>query len=641
MVHEYFVRAVQEAHARHVAAYQRLQSADDAHRYVESVRERIRTCFGPEPERTPLAARITGTVERDAYRIEKVLFESRPSFPITANLYLPTGVAFPRPAVVGSCGHSANGKAFSAYQSFAQGLARLGYVCLLYDPLGQGERLQYTQPDLTSRLGPGVAEHLVAGNQQFLVGEFLGMWRAWDGIRALDYLLSRPEVDPRHVGITGNSGGGTLTTWLCGLDPRWTMAAPACFVTTFRHNMENELPADTEQCPPRALALALDHVDFLAAMAPKPVEILAQERDFFDVRGSQEAADRLKKLYRLLDAEQDAALHVGPNEHGFSQENREAMYSWFGRATGQSDAVREPTLTLEDDRTLWCTPQGQVAALENTRTVFWFTREKSRQLAAERGQPRGDALRQAVANVLKLSAANRDAPGAAADFRILRPAREQAYPVPFATTYAIPTEPGILALVYMLTNTSWAARPPRGGPVAHLYVAHRSSDRELREDQRLREAIASRTEAPWFTCDVRGIGESQPNTCGDNSFDDPYGCDYFYAIHSLMLDRPYVGQKTHDLLCVLEWLATFGYTEIHLSAKGWGCLPATFAALLSPRVTQVTLVNPLRSYAEVAETEDYREPLSTILPDVLAHFDLPDCYAELEAKQLEMVEERV
>ena len=639
MVHEYFVRAVQEAHTRHVEAYHRLQSADDARRYVESVRERIRICFGPEPERTPLAARITGTVERDAYRIEKVIFESRPSFPVTANLYLPTGVAFPRPAVVGSCGHSANGKAQSAYQSFAQGFARLGYVCLLYDPLGQGERLQYTKPDLTSRLGPGVAEHLLAGNQQFLVGEFLGMWRAWDGIRALDYLLSRPEVDPQHVGITGNSGGGTLTTWLCGLDPRWTMAAPACFVTTFRHNMENELPADTEQCPPRALALGLDHVDFLAAMAPKPVEILAQERDFFDVRGSQEAVDLLKRLYGQLGAEQNAALHVGPNEHGFSQENREAMYSWFGRATGQSDAVREPTLTLEDDQTLWCTPQGQVAALENTRTVFSFTREKSQQLAAVRGLPRGDALRQAVLQVLKLPTASRDTAFETAAFRILRPVREVSYPLPHATTYAIPTEPGILALVYMLTKTSWAARPPRGGPVAHLYVAHRSSDRELREDPRLRETIQSRTDAPWFTCDVRGIGESQPNTCGDNSFDDPYGCDYFYAIHSLMLDRPYVGQKTHDLLCVLEWLASFGYTEIQLSAKGWGCLPATFAALLSPRVAQVTLVNPLRSYTEVAETEDYRWPLSTFLPNVLAHFDLPDCYAELEAKQLEMVEE--
>ena len=213
----------------------------------------------------------------------------------------------------------------------------MGYVCLIYDPIGQGERLQYVKEDLTSRIGVGVPEHLHAGNQQFLVGEFFGMWRAWDGIRALDYLLTRPEVDPQHVGVTGNSGGGTLTTWLCGLDRRLTMAAPSCFVTTFLCNMENELPADTEQCPPKALALGLDHVDFLAAMAPKPVAILAQERDFFDVRGSW----RRVRTAAAVSTDCWATNRTPPRSsdrrtHGYTQENREAMYAWFGQATGSS-----------------------------------------------------------------------------------------------------------------------------------------------------------------------------------------------------------------------------------------------------------------------------------------------------------------
>ena len=188
----------------------------------------------------------------------------------------------------------------------------MGYVVLIFDPIGQGERLQYGHVEKDHRPGVGVGEHLLAGNQQFLVGEFFGSWRAWDGIRALDYLLTRPEVDPKHVGITGNSGGGTMTTWLCGVEPRWTMAAPGCFVTTFRRNLENELPADTEQCPPRALALGLDHADFLAAMAPKPVIILAKEKDYFDVRGAEEAYARLKQLYGLLGAEENISLHIGP-----------------------------------------------------------------------------------------------------------------------------------------------------------------------------------------------------------------------------------------------------------------------------------------------------------------------------------------
>lgn len=129
------------------------------------MKTRIRRYFGPEPERTPLNARVTRVVERDDYRIENLIFESRPGFPVTANLYIPKGRDYPLPGVVGTCGHSNNGKAEAAYQSFAQGLARLGYVCLIYDPIGQGERLQYAGKDLKSRVGVGVREHLHAGNQ--------------------------------------------------------------------------------------------------------------------------------------------------------------------------------------------------------------------------------------------------------------------------------------------------------------------------------------------------------------------------------------------------------------------------------------------------------------------------------------------
>src|SRR6185503_17563025 len=307
----------------------------------------------------------------------------------------------PRPGVVGSWGHSTGGKAEPPYQSFAQGLARMGYVVLIFDPIGQGERLQYAHVEKGERPGVGVDEHLLAGNQQFLVGEFLGSWRAWDGIRALDYLLSRPEVDPKHVGITGNSGGGTMTTWLCGLESRWTMAAPACFVTTFRRNLENELPADTEQCPPRAIALGLDHDDFLAAMAPKPIIILAKERDFFDVRGSLEAFARLKRLYTLLGAADNIQLHIGPTDHGYSQENREAMYRFFNRITKISDAEKEPTITVEKDETLQCTPHGQVAELKS-RTVFSFTKDRSEELTKSRKSLSGEELKKVVAAALKL-----------------------------------------------------------------------------------------------------------------------------------------------------------------------------------------------------------------------------------------------
>jgi hypothetical protein len=171
-----------------------------------------------------------------------------------------------------------------------------------------------------------------------------------------------------------------------------------------------------------------------------------------------------------------------------------------------------------------------------------------------------------------------------------------------------------------------------------LYVAHHSSDAELRNQPLVRQLLSEEPEAAFYTCDVRGIGESRPDTCGPNSFLDPYGSDYFYAIHSLMLDRPYVGQKTHDVLSVLDWLRAHGHTEVHLAACGWGALPATFAALLSELVVQVTLKNALSAYADVAESELYSWPLSCFVPGVLSRFDLPDCYHHLKLKNLRQID---
>ncbi|MSU47685.1 MAG: hypothetical protein EXS37_01080 [Opitutus sp.] len=631
MVQEYYVGRLREVERTANARRAKIRSKADAETYVREVREKIQSIFGPWPEKTPLNARVTGVVERDTYRIEKVIFESRPGFPVTANLYLPKGRATPAPGVVGSCGHSNTGKAGDTYQSFAQGLARQGYVVLIFDPIGQGERLQYLTPELKPRKGGGVGEHLHAGNQQFLVGEFFGAWRAWDGIRALDYLLTRPEVDPRHVGITGNSGGGTMTTWLCGVESRWTMAAPGCFVTTFRRNLENELPADTEQCPPRALALGLDHADFIAALAPKPVILLDQEKDYFDVRGLEESLERLRPIYRLLGTEKDVEIFIGPDYHGFSKPVREAMYRKFNHVTKISSVAAEPAIVIEPDETLWCTPRGQVAP-EKPRTVFSFTRESSVAWRQRRGPVGGAALLTLLPEVLKLPRRE-----GFPEYRILRPSGARGYPKRYAGTYAVETEPGVFALVYRLDNNPLMSRVPRGPKRALLYVAHQSADAELRDEPLIPELMRAEPDAAVFACDVRGVGESLPTTTATAAWE-PYGPDYFYAIHGLMLDYPYVGQKTHDVLRVIDWLKASGHDEVHLVGKGWGARPATFAAVLSAEVKQVTLKHALTSYSDVAESEDYHWPLSTLVPGVLRAFDLPDCYRALAAKQLRQIE---
>jgi hypothetical protein len=359
--------------------------------------------------------------------------------------------------------------------------------------------------------------------------------------------------------------------------------------------------------------------------------LLGQERDFFDARGLEQSYGHLNQLYPLLGAKENVALFIGPDAHGFHQKNREAMYGWFNRLSGVSPTNVEPALTLEKDETLQCTESGQVAS-SNPATVVSFTNEASRTLKAQRRPLSGEALRRIVAGGLRLPPSE-----GVPDYRIMPAPLRRRYPKPAAGNYAVETEPGILTMVYRLYDAPFESRPPRGAKRAILYVSHQSADAELREEPLIRELIAADPEAAFYACDVRGIGESQPNTTS-RSFLQAYGSDYFYAIYGIMFDRSYPAQRTFDLIRVIDWLKANDHQEIHLVAKGWGTIPATFAALLDDRITRVTLKHALSSYSDVAEAQDYDWPLSSFIPDVLKTFDLPDCYRALEAKGLRHIE---
>jgi hypothetical protein len=307
------------------------------------------------------------------------------------------------------------------------------------------------------------------------------------------------------------------------------------------------------------------------------------------------------------------------------------MYRWFNRCTRISDATTEPKLVLEQEETLRCAPQGQVAAL-GSKPLHDFTREKSALLASRRRALDAAALARTVAQTLKLPART-----GVPEFRILRPLPDRKYPMRHALPYMVETDRGVHALVYRLTREPLLSRPPRETRKAILYVSDQSADAELRSEPLLRELIDADPDAAFHTCDVRGIGESTPQTTSLNNSDE-YNTDYFYASHGLLIDYPYIGQRTFDVLRVLDWLAAWNYDQVHLAARGQGAAPAAFAALISPHVRRVTLKHPPASYAEIAESPAYNWPLSALPPGVLAGFDLPDCYRVLKAKDLRLLE---
>lgn len=630
MMQDYYLGQVRAMSAKRKKVLAGIKNPLQAKKYIESVRKKVAAAFGPLPERTPLNAHTTGIVKRNGYTIENVIYYSRPGFPVTGNLYLPSGVKGKVPGILGLCGHSQNGKADSGYQSFCQGLALKGYAVFIIDPISQGERYQFLDtPDAEDISGRCCAEHNMMGKQLRLTGEFFGTWRAWDGIRGLDYLLSRPEVEASRVGVTGNSGGGTLTTYVNALDDRPTMAAPSCFITTYLRNLENELPADSEQIPPDMLKYGLEISDLVIARAPRPFIILGQKNDFFDPRGTVEAYEDIKHIYSLLGAKDNIRLAFGPDSHGYTLANRESMYRFFNDFAGKKKDDREPELKLCEQTELQCTPEGQVAKLADNKLLRCFTVEKAAALRKARQKIASkDGLKAAVLKQLAIKM-----PEAVPNHRVLRLAVYASTPPHiFFNRFAVETELGITAILNQRCGKDLYHIP--AADKAALYIPHLSAYEELKDGL----ALDCGGDSLLFGLDVRGIGETTPRTCNtyDESFFTPYNYDYFYAAHGIMLGKPYLGGKVLDVLSAAKLLKSSGVKQIHLVGRGQGGIVAAFAGLLSDDISRVTLLNAPFAYQEMVEAPVTKWPLSCMIPGILDMLDLPDIYNALAGKKLKI-----
>ncbi|MYD60051.1 MAG: hypothetical protein F4W91_03325 [Gemmatimonadetes bacterium] len=609
------VRAVNADRAKRLSS---IRSKKEAFAYRDEVREAIDKAYRPWPSKTPLNARVVGTIERRHYRIEKILFESRPGCLVTAHLYVPSNLDGPAPGIIGSCGHAADGKNAPLYQAFCQRLARNGFVVLIYDPFNQGERDQYYALHSRESVRSSTHAHNMMGKQLELVGEWFGAWRAWDGIRALDYLLTRPEVDPAHIGLTGNSGGGTMTSWIWPVEARFTMAAPSCFVTTFAANLENELPADSEQYPPGVIGAGLDMADFFIARAPAPVILLGQAYCFFDRRGLKQAYSEIRRFYDIIGAPANATdIFIGSEGHGFFRDNQEAMVQFFATQAGIQQVTRlEETEDLSD--VLNVTPKGEVVP-EGATPIYGLITQKADVLASKRKALGKDELTRCVQSTLNLSD-NRDLP----HHRWLRSTTEDGVRL---SRYAIETEGNIRAIMRKrLSNPSYSHTLDVEREV-HLYLPHVSAEEDLIEDpfaKRLKE------QHPLYALDVRGLGESLADD--ERDFFHPYGNDYMCNGYGLMLGQSFLGRRVHDVLSTLDLLAYEGAEKIHLYGRGQGAIHALFAGFLHSAVTTVTLKNYPQSYQVWTQTPLVSWPAANIPRGVLTSYDLPDLMHALDKK---------
>jgi cephalosporin-C deacetylase-like acetyl esterase len=285
MLHDYLLAQCQKHFDARRAVLADLKSPEDVQKRQQQLRTWFIESLGGFPEKTPLNARTVGTEQRDGYRIEKVIYESRPQHHVTATLYLPDGKG-PFPGVLMPIGHSNNGKAADYIQRGSILLAKNGLAVLAYDPIGQGERRQLLDRLGKPAINSSTTEHTLVGVGALLVGQNTATYRIWDGIRSLDYLVSRPEIDPKRIGCTGCSGGGTETSYLMALDDRIAAAAPSCYVTSLERLFATRGPQDAEQNITGQVAAGLEHADYLFLRTPRPTLICAATKDFFDIQGT-------------------------------------------------------------------------------------------------------------------------------------------------------------------------------------------------------------------------------------------------------------------------------------------------------------------------------------------------------------------
>jgi cephalosporin-C deacetylase-like acetyl esterase len=605
----------------------RIASREQALEYQNQVRKAISRAFGPFPEKTPLNTQVSGVLPGNGYRIETLTYESRPGSLVSANLYVPDNLTSPAPAIVSPCGHSTDGKACSTYQAYCERLARNGFVVLIYDPFNQGERDQYFALPSREEVQNCCHAHNMMGKQLELTGEFFGMWRAWDGIRGLDVLCSRPEVDTTRLGVTGNSGGGTISTWLWALEDRLTMGAPSCFVTSFLTNLENELPADCEQYPPGVIGAGLDMVDFMIARAPNPALLLGQKYDFFERRGLQAAFAELKRFYEILGAGEKTELFIGPQGHGYSIHNQEAMLGFFSRQAGISPVMFVKETAIRSERELYATPEGNTIAAGST-PIFVQTAAKAEYLTANRQPLQPEELRQKLAELLNL-VPTLEVP----HFRIPRPESLAGLTI---ARYAVETETGIRAILRKLLvgDSQACCHTLDVENEVTLYLPHTSAEEDMAKTDW--PATLPTPEAA-YALDVRGLGESMPERHGTGSFFQPYGMDYMFHGHGLLLGRNYLGRRVHDVLAVLNLLRNQGAQTIHLYGRGQGTILALFASLLQPGVASLTLKNGPPSYESWVKAPLVSWPAANCLHGVLRHFDLPDCL-ELLGDRVQVIE---
>jgi cephalosporin-C deacetylase-like acetyl esterase len=457
------------------------------------------------PERTPLNPTVVKVHEREGYRIESVMFESRPNYWVTASFYLPSGKG-PFPGILSPCGHEVSGRLWPPFQYMYLGLVDEGFAVLAFDPIGQGERRYFWNPSTNQNeiSGPVTWEHSLEGQLLLLIGQDLTQYRIWDGMRALDYLVSRPEIDGERIGCCGQSGGGTFTLFISALDDRVKCAAihegGSRNRWPIRIRPETRLgTGDTEQHFFPAAIYGIDMSDLHAAIAPRPLLATIEHVD----HAFQSVAASVKASYELLGMPEKFATEEAVDPHQMTMKLRLANTNWFCRWLQDRHGPEvERDFRIETAADLNCTLNGSLRYSHKGDLVYDILHRRQAELPPA-GSAAPEAARDKLRQLLRYHGHN----SALAPSHVATVARHryQIEKVEFLS------EPGI----YLNT---WIFVPERRAPdrSAVLYFSEPGVDYDGLEFGVI-EGLTNRGNLV-VAVDVRGIGETRPPHGDDGGF---------------------------------------------------------------------------------------------------------------------------
>jgi cephalosporin-C deacetylase-like acetyl esterase len=609
MLYTYLLKEAKQHFEARRLAVSRLKTPTEIRERQADLKAKFLAALGGFPDRTPLRAQVVGKLEGPGFRVEKVIYESRPHHHVTAVLYLPQSKE-PVPGVLVPCGHSTNGKAAEAYQRACILMAQNGLAVLCYDPIGQGERVQLLTKEGKPAIAGSTSEHTMVGIGALLVGRSTATYRIWDGIRSLDYLAGRPEVDATRLGCTGNSGGGTLTAYLMALDERIVAAAPSCYITSLERLFETIGPQDAEQNITGQVAFGMEHADYVTMRAPRPTLICTGTRDFFDIKGAWTSFREAKLLYGKLGHGERVDLFEYDDKHGFSKPRREAAMRWMRRwLLHKDDAPFEGSFPVFSDAQLQCTRSGQVLEDFRGRSAFDMNAEAARDLAAKRVKTKW--TREQASRVIEGLLGGKQKQGSVVTspggilerdgYKVEKRIYETEPGIHVPALEFVPGKPAKEPLILYLHGRGMAEAAGPGGPIEKLVQQGRTV----------------------LTVDLRGLGETSPGK-PPKGRPDYFGSDAREAFLAMHLNRPLLAQRIADIRAVLRARLGKGSEKADVIGVEAAGPIALHAALFEPRIGRIILERSLASWSMVAQNPISHNQLANVVPGALKAYDLPE-----------------